>query len=46
MLQKLSLKKRVVTVLIRQPEDLDKCDALIVPGGGASASVIIHMKVR
>ena len=46
MLQKLSLKKRVVIVLIRQPEDLDKCDALIVPGGGAPASDIIYVKTR
>lgn len=36
MLQKLSLKRKVVIVLVRQPEDLDKCDALIIPGGGAS----------
>lgn len=34
MLQKLSLKRKVVIVLIRQPEDLDKCDAMIIPGGG------------
>ena len=34
MLQKLSLKRRVVIVLVRQQEDLDKCDALIIPGGG------------
>ena len=36
MLQKLSLKRKVVIVLVRQQEDLDKCDALIIPGGGAS----------
>ena len=35
MLQKLSVKKKVVIVLVRQQEDLDKCDALIIPGGGA-----------
>ena len=46
MLQKLSLKKRVVIVLIRQPEDLDKCDALIVPGGGVSASGKTYMKAN
>ena len=40
MLQKLSLKRRVVIVLVRQPEDLDKCDALIIPGGGASDFVL------
>ena len=34
MLQKLSLKRRVLIVLVRQQEDLDKCDALIIPGGG------------
>lgn len=39
MLQKLSLKRKVVIVLIRQPEDLDKCDAMIIPGGGALNSL-------
>lgn len=34
MLQKVSLKKRIVVALIRQQEDLEKCDALIIPGGG------------
>ena len=34
MLQKLSLKRRVVIVLVRLQEDLEKCDALIIPGGG------------
>lgn len=36
MLQKLSLKKRIVIVLVRTQEDLAKCDALIIPGGGES----------
>lgn len=38
MLQKLSVKRKVIIVLVRQQEDLDKCDALIIPGGGASWS--------
>lgn len=34
MFQKVSIKKKVVIVLVRTPEDLDKCDALVIPGGG------------
>lgn len=34
MLQKLSLKRNVVAPLVRTVEDLDLCDALIIPGGG------------
>ena len=41
MLQKLSLKRRVTIVLIRQQEDLDKCDALIIPGGGGPTIVSV-----
>ena len=45
MLQKLSLKKRVVIVLVRQQEDLDKCDALIIPGGGNQSLSFYSSKV-
>ena len=34
MFQKLSCKRRIVTVLVRGAEDLHACDALIIPGGG------------
>lgn len=35
MFQKVSAKRKVVIVLVRTPEDLDKCDALVIPGGGS-----------
>ncbi|KAI0637544.1 SNO glutamine amidotransferase [Trametes polyzona] len=41
MLQKLSLKRKVVIVLVRQPEDLDKCDALIIPGGESTTIALL-----
>ena len=34
MLQKVSCKKRINTVLVKEAEDLHACDALIIPGGG------------
>lgn len=34
MFQKVNAKKKVFIVLVRTPEDLDKCDALVIPGGG------------
>lgn len=36
-LQKLSLRTRIHVVLVRTPEDLQQCDALIIPGGGESS---------
>ena len=36
MFQKVNAKRRVVIVLVRTPEDLEKCDALVIPGGGTS----------
>ncbi|RDX41218.1 SNO glutamine amidotransferase [Lentinus brumalis] len=41
MLQKASLKRRVVIVLVRQQEDLDKCDALIIPGGESTTIALL-----
>ena len=35
MLKKVNVKHKVVVVLVRTQEDLEKCDALIIPGGGA-----------
>ena len=34
MFQKVSAKKKIVIVLVRTEEDLEKCDALVIPGGG------------
>ena len=45
MLQKASLKRRVIIVLVRQQEDLDKCDALIIPGGGAALIPLCNIHV-
>lgn len=33
-LQELPIQKRIDVVLVRSPEDLTKCQALIIPGGG------------
>ncbi|KAI0773573.1 SNO glutamine amidotransferase [Fomes fomentarius] len=41
MLQKVSLKKRIVVALIRQQEDLEKCDALIIPGGESTTIALL-----
>lgn len=35
MLKKVNVKHKIVIVLVRTQEDLEKCDALIIPGGGA-----------
>lgn len=37
MFQKVAAKRRVVIVLVRTPEDLSRCDALVIPGGGEYA---------
>lgn len=34
MFQKLSPKKSVAVLLVRTPEELARCDALVIPGGG------------
>jgi len=36
MLQKLSCKTNIAVVQVRTPDELAQCDALIIPGGGAS----------
>ncbi|KAI0959132.1 hypothetical protein AcW1_004048 [Taiwanofungus camphoratus] len=41
MLQKLSLKKRIVIVLVRTQENLAKCDALIIPGGESTTIALL-----
>jgi len=33
-LQELPIQKKIDVVLVRSPEDLTKCQALIIPGGG------------
>lgn len=46
MFQKVNARRRVVIVLVRTPEDLGRCDALVIPGGGASASFPGALRVR
>ncbi|OBZ66655.1 putative pyridoxal 5'-phosphate synthase subunit PDX2 [Grifola frondosa] len=41
MLQKLSLKRRVVIVLVRTLEDLQKCDAMVIPGGESTTIALL-----
>lgn len=33
-LEKLTFNRRIEAILVRTPEDLNRCDALIIPGGG------------
>ncbi|KZT23188.1 SNO glutamine amidotransferase [Neolentinus lepideus HHB14362 ss-1] len=40
-LQRLSIKRRVIVVLVRTAEDLAKCDALIIPGGESTTMAIL-----
>ncbi|THH17577.1 hypothetical protein EW146_g3258 [Bondarzewia mesenterica] len=41
MLQKLSVRHRIVVVQVRTPEDLAKCDALIIPGGESTTIALL-----
>ncbi|KZT13240.1 SNO glutamine amidotransferase [Laetiporus sulphureus 93-53] len=41
MLQKLSLKRHIVIVLVRTSEDLARCDALIIPGGESTTIALL-----
>ncbi|KAG5641049.1 hypothetical protein DXG03_006294 [Asterophora parasitica] len=41
MLQKLSLKRKIVVVLVRTLEDLNLCDALIIPGGESTTMAVL-----
>lgn len=40
-LQKLSLRTRLHVVLVRTPEDLQQCDALIIPGGESTTIALL-----
>ncbi|TFK53339.1 SNO glutamine amidotransferase [Heliocybe sulcata] len=41
MLQRLSMKRRIVVVQVRTADDLAKCDALIIPGGESTTMAIL-----
>jgi len=41
MLQRVSLKQRIHIVQVRTPEDLAKCDALIIPGGESTTIALL-----
>jgi len=41
MLQKLSLRTKIVVVLVRTVEDLNLCDALIIPGGESTTIALL-----
>lgn len=43
MFQKLSPKKSVTVILVRTPEELARCDALVIPGGGKPT--FVHVPV-
>ena len=45
MFQKLSVKRRMHIVQVRTPEDLKKCDALVIPGGGEFQRSLRHSTV-
>lgn len=38
--EKLSFNKNLQVVLVKNPEDLEKCDALIIPGGGKDIMIL------
>ncbi|KAJ7197025.1 PdxT/SNO family [Mycena pura] len=40
-LQNLRLKRRIITVLVKGPEDLLLCDALIIPGGESTTIALL-----
>ena len=42
MLQKVHFERPITIILVRQAEDLARCDALIIPGGGKSISLLIE----
>ena len=39
MLQGLAFKTEILPLLVKSVEELERCDALIIPGGGKSSSV-------
>ncbi|KAG6811953.1 hypothetical protein H0H92_005117 [Tricholoma furcatifolium] len=41
MLQKISLKRKIVVAQVRTIEDLDRCDALIIPGGESTTMAVL-----
>ncbi|TFK35085.1 SNO glutamine amidotransferase [Crucibulum laeve] len=40
-LQKLSLTRKIEVILVRTVEDLDRCDALIIPGGESTTIALL-----
>ncbi|KAJ6544225.1 PdxT/SNO family [Mycena capillaripes] len=40
-LQNLRLKRKITTVLVKTPEDLQRCDALIIPGGESTTIALL-----
>ncbi|KAF8173797.1 glutamine amidotransferase subunit pdxT [Mycena galopus ATCC 62051] len=40
-LQNLHLKRKIATVLVKTPEDLERCDALIIPGGESTTIALL-----
>ncbi|KAI0809120.1 PdxT/SNO family [Irpex lacteus] len=41
MFQKINAKRKVVIVLVRTPEDLERCDALVIPGGESTTIALL-----
>lgn len=39
-LERLPFRKKLEVILVKTPEDLERCDALIIPGGGAFHPVL------
>jgi len=40
-LEKLTFNKRIEAILVRTPEDLSRCDALIIPGGESTTIALL-----
>lgn len=41
MFQKANTKRKVAIVLVRTPEDLERCEALVIPGGGELIPIVL-----
>lgn len=40
-MERLPCRRKLEVILVKTPEDLEKCDALIIPGGGAFHPVLM-----
>jgi len=41
-LERLPYQRRLQVILVKTPEELSQCDALIIPGGGTCAAILLY----